>query len=406
MKPKTSRITLVISFLLLSLTGVACASSLVSESPVVTVVPSVPLVTEAVVTPSEAAPESEPSPDDGATIAYIGMDGNLWVIEPGGEGPRQLTQDGTSLDSYPDQPSPTVNYYFPAISSDGRFLAVRRDEGTPIESGMEYEFGLWVYDLASGEASLIYDKTPAGFAWKPGTHILAYGLGVETEYFIHRGQPDASLARGIWAADLDTGATSELVAPERGYALYSPTWSPDGRYLGFDELLYMEGRGPFAYYDFESRQYIPWNDPIGNYEWSADSSRITYDYLTYSPIGTERILLKEFPAGTETQFSPEIEGGYMFHPVFSPQSDRIAYLVALGGPDSFTYNLYIQDLAGGESRDLGFFESVWDLVWMPDGGSLLFSAGPYEARQVLQISVFDGSVIVLGSGNSPAVSGR
>lgn len=406
MKPKMSALTLIFSLLLLSLVVVACVPEPGADLPVVTVLPSAAPVTEIVPTPTEEEPEGEPPLESGATIAYIGMDGNLWVIEPGSAEPRQLTQDGTPLNFFSADPVPTVNYYFPAISSDGRFLAFRRDEGTPIESGMEYEFGLWIYDLASGEASLIYDKTPAGFAWKPGTHILAYGLGVETEYFIHRGQPDASLARGIWAADLDTGATNELVAPERGFALYSPTWSPDGRYLGFDELLYMEGRGPFAYYDFETQMYVPWDDPIGTYTWSLDGSQIAYDRLTYTATGSERILLKEFPAGAESQFSPEIEGGYMFHPVFSPQSDRIAYLVALGGPDSFSYNLYIQELAGGESRDLGFFESVWDLHWMPDGEHLLFSAGPYEARQVLQLSVADGTARILGSGNSPVVAGR
>ena len=63
---------------------------------------------------------------------------------------------------------------------------------------------------------------------------------------------DAALATGISAIDLDTGETSLLVEPENGYTLILPTWSPDGRFISFDELIYMEGRGPFAYYDFEA----------------------------------------------------------------------------------------------------------------------------------------------------------
>ena len=61
---------------------------------------------------------------------------------------------------------------------------------------------------------------------------------------------------------MDSGESSELVKAERGVALYTPIWSPDGRYLGFDELVYMEGRGPFAYYDFEGGQYVAWRTPL------------------------------------------------------------------------------------------------------------------------------------------------
>jgi Tol biopolymer transport system component len=343
-------------------------------------------------------------PAANATIAYIGIDGNLWVIE-GGSAPRQLTQDATP-ESYPDRPAPTVRYYFPRISSDGNYVAVRRDAGTPVESGMQYEFGLWVYDLTGGEARLVYDQSPAGFDWKPDSHLLAYGAGVEEDYFMNRGQPDPSAASGVWAFDLDTGSASELVKPERGFALYTPVWSPDGRYLSFDELLYIEGRGSFAYYDFEAQQYTSWEEPIGTYDWAPDSSHIVYDRLTYTASGEERIFVRPLRGGQEQQISPELPGGYAFNPVYSPQGDRIAYLLALGGPDSNIFNLYVQDLAGGEARDLGSFESVWYLEWTPDGEYLIFSAGPYEARQVLQVGATDGTVTVLAQGQESDVAGK
>lgn len=339
-----------------------------------------------------------------ATIAYIGMDGNLWVIE-GGSAPRQITQDATP-ETYTAQPAPTVSYYFPKISSDSRYVAVRRDAGTPVESGMQYEFGLWVHDLAGGEARLVYDQNPAGFDWKPGSHLLAYGAGVDEGYFMNRGQPDSNLATGIGSIDLDTGAASELVRPERGFALYTPVWSPDGRYLSFDELLYYEGRGPFAYYDFEMQQYTSWEDPIGTYDWSPDSSRIAYDRLTYATTGEERIFVRPLQGGTELLLSSELPGGYAFYPVFSPQGDRIAYLATLGGPETNNFNLYVQDLAGGETRDLGSFESVFDLEWTPDGAYLIFSAGPYETRQVLQVSAADGTATPLAQGHSSDIAGR
>jgi hypothetical protein len=80
---------------------------------------------------------------------------------------------------------------------------------------------------------------------------LAYIPELEGEYFTTRGdKPDSTYAKGIIGFEVDSGETVELVKPERGYALYGPVWSPDGRFLSFNELLYMEGRGPFAYYDF------------------------------------------------------------------------------------------------------------------------------------------------------------
>ncbi len=351
-----------------------------------------------------AAPGEPEAPAAAPTIAYIGSDGNLWVIENGAE-PRPVTQDGTPL-VYDEMPAKgIVSYNFPKISSDGKYLAVRRDAGTPVEWGMQYEIVLWVYDLSTGEAQQIYAETPAGFDWQPGSHLLAYGLGVEQEYFTTRGGlPDANLATGIVGIDIDSGESRELVNPERGLALYSPTWSPDGRYLGFDELVYMEGRGPFAYYDFEAGQYIAWEDPIGTYDFAPDGSQIAYDRMTYTASGEERIFLQPVSRGEETQFSPDIEGAYSYLPVFSPQGERIAYLAALGGPDDHNQHLYVQDLAGGEPRDLGLFESVWNLNWTPDGENLVFHAGPYGTQQVLLVSAVDGTVSVLADGNSPDVS--
>ena len=351
-----------------------------------------------------ATPGEPEAPPVSVTIAYIGSDGNLWVIENGGE-PRPVTQDGTPLVYETPPAEGIVSYYFPKVSSDGRYVAARRDAGTPVDMGMQFEFSLLVFDLTSGEAIPVYAKTPAGFDWKPGTHLLAYGLGVEQEYFTNRrGQTDPTLATGIMGYDVDSGESNMLVEPQRGVALYTPVWSPDGRYLGFDELVYMEGRGPFAYFDFEGGQYVPWDDAIGGYAFAPDGSQIAYDRMTYTATGEERIFLRPLSGGEETQFSPDFPGGYSYLPVFDPQGGRIAYLAALGGPDDPKQHLYVQDMAGGEPRDLGEFESVWNLSWMPDGAQLVLHSGPYGTQEVLMVSAADGTVTALAEGNSPAVN--
>jgi Tol biopolymer transport system component len=202
--------------------------------------------------------------------------------------------------------------------------------------------------------------------------------------------------------DVDGGEPYELVAPERDYALTWPSWSPDGRFLSFEEIQYMEGRGLFAYYDLENQEYVAWDEVIGGYNWSPDGELIVYDTLAYVSVGSERIWLRE-RTGEAREFSPIIEPGFASNPVFSPQGDKIAYLAAYGSPETTQYSLMVQDVAGGEPRELGQFESVNQLIWSSDGKFLVFAAGAYEQREVVQVLVGDGTATSMIEGSQPAL---
>lgn len=351
-----------------------------------------------------AANEPIPVENLGLTFAYLGADGNLWLADASGGPPRQITSDASPIEAGGN----VLSYYFPKISSDGRYIAARRDAGVPVSGGIQYQFGLWVYDTETGESKAVYedpDSPPAGFDWKPGTHLLAYGIGSDPNYFITRGgKPDASLTMGIYTVDPDGGDSSLLVAPENGYTLILPVWSHDGRFLSFDELVHMEGRGPFAYYDFEAQQYITWNEPLGNYDWSPDGSQLVYDRLSYSPNGSERIFMRPRLDGAEEQISPELSQGYAFYPVYSPDGLQVAYLTNPGGPESFQHTLFVQDLSTGESRELGSYESVWYLQWSSDGRALVFSAGPHESQQIYGYDLVNGTATVLAQGSEPSLA--
>ncbi len=377
------------------------------EEPTATAAPQEPTPT---VVPPEPTPtatdSSEPIPVEnlGLTFAFIGTDGNLWIADASGGPPRQISSDAAPFEAGGE----VISYYFPKISFDGRYIAARRDAGAPVSEGVRYEFGLWVYDTETGEARAVFegpDSPPAGFDWKPGTHLLAYGIGPDPNYFTARGEkPDPALVMGVFAIDLDSGETSTLVEPGNGYSLMQPTWSPDGRFISFDELVYMEGRGPFAFYDFDAQEYVSWGEPLGQYDWSPDGSQIAYDRLSYSAQGTERIFTRPRTGGAEVLVSTGIEQGYAFLPAYSPDGLQIAYLVNPGGPESFQNTLIVQDLATGETRELGSYESVWNLEWSSDGRALVFSAGPYEAQQVHGYDLVSGTVTVLAEGNQPSLA--
>lgn len=386
--------------------GAGVDTAVVGVEPTPTTVVEPILTAELEPTSTTAAPTPLPSPtpeldEPTAWIAYIGEDGNIWLLDRAAGESRQATEDAIPWQSGQDQEQ-VITYCCPQWSSHDRLLASPRTVGTRAQEGYQYLQSLWLYDLSTGESRLLVEDQQAfGFAWKPGENLIAYSLPIPTEYFLNRSQ-SPEYAQGIWAVEVDTGDTYELVAPERGFSLANPEWSPDGRFVSFEEVLAMEGRGQFAYYDFDAQEYLAWDEVIGWYDWSPDSQRIAYDRLAYVATGEERIWIRDRQGGEEQLLSPDYEQGYAHYPVFSPQGDRLAFLAALSGPESYQYTLFVIDLPDGEPRDLGMFEQVQNLAWTPDGERLIFSAGPYESQQVVEVSLADGSANMLAPGSVPA----
>lgn len=346
---------------------------------------------------STVTPTPQESP---GWLAYIGNDGNIWMVEQVSGENQPVTDDAAPFMPGENPPENEVSYCCAQWSSDGSLLAYRRDVGIAIESGYQYLIELWVYNPETKESRMMLQAEHIpGFSWKPGSHSISYAKPIPTEYFLNR---SSGLATGIWAVDTDTRDITQLVSPERDFALANPKWSPDGRFMSFEEIFAMEGRGFFAYYDFENQEYTSWEEAIGMYDWSPDGETIAYDRLVYTPAGDERIWLRDRQNGEERQLSPETLPGLAFHPIFSPTGDQIAFLDRIGGPETDAVSLYVVDLPDGELHDLGTFDQVYELSWSPDESHLALSTGSYESAQVVEVRVTDGTSQVLAEGKQPA----
>jgi hypothetical protein len=344
----------------------------------------------------------EPEESTFLRMAYIGLDGNVWLADLPKSEPRMVTMDATGLDT---EGQGDVTYGEPRLSSDGKLVAYRRAAGGSTADGLGIDFGLWVTDLTTGESQEVYTTISSGYNWQPGSHLLAYIPELEGGYFTNRTDgPDSSLAKGILGYDADSGETTELVQPERGYALYGPVWSPDGRFLSFDELLYMEGRGHFAYYDLAAGEYISWEQSLGNYSWAPDGEALAFDNLIYVATGEERIAIRSRQSGAVSEFSRELDPGFAMLPAFSPQGDQIAYLANLGGPENQRFTLFVQAFPQGEPLALGEFEFVNQLSWSPDGTRVYFSAGAYHEQTIVEANLLTGVSSALLMGMQPSVA--
>jgi hypothetical protein len=335
-------------------------------------------------------------------IAYIGLDGNVWVIDEPNGGLRQVTMDGTDPNTFI---SPDVTYEQPKLSSDGKYIAYQRNESVQVDNGIQIDSGLWVTDLSTGARREVYDMDPAGYSWKPDSHLLAFANELSQDYFGLRGvSPDPNFANRIQGYDVDSQQISDLILPERGFAMVQPVWSPDGRYLSFDEVQYYEGRGPFAYVDFSTNQYIALDVPLGIYSWSIDGEILAYDNLTYTATGNERIYLRTMENREVTPFSRDYDPGYAAMPVFSPLTNQIAYLVNLGNPDVHHYSLIVQSFPQGDPITLGEFDNVIQLNWSPDSTRLVLSSGPYEAQVITEVNVLSGENKIIAQGTQPSIA--
>jgi Tol biopolymer transport system component len=156
------------------------------------------------------SPEDDLQPafsPDGEQIAFRSErgGGGLFVMGATGESVRRLTDVG----------------YNPSWSPDGGRLAFSTESVTQYPSARETDAALWVVDVDNGATTRLLDELDvAQPSWSPhGYRIAFWGLPPNT------GQRD------LWTVAADGSGVVRVT--EDADLDWSPSWSPDGRFLYF-----------------------------------------------------------------------------------------------------------------------------------------------------------------------------
>lgn len=231
---------------------------------------------------------------DGKRIAYhvsrVGGSGDIWLIDPDGKNPTQLTTsqsydlrpswfpDGNQIafESHGEKKGvllainvktgvertlfePAQDFSFPRLSPDGKQIAFNsKKSGTT---------NLWVYSIETGAVrQLTFDKEAAGFAaWSPDSKIIAFQ--------IKRGE-DTHLA-----VIPSAGGDMEQLTADTGQT-FVHSWSPDGDKIAF----------------------AGFRNGVWNIWWLSRTSRLTKQVTNYTKLNA-----------------------FVRYPTWSPLGDRIVY---------------------------------------------------------------------------------
>jgi Tol biopolymer transport system component len=239
----------------------------------------------------------------------------------------------------------------PDWSPDGGFLAYRSVR-TPADV-LKPPPLFSILNLKTGEerqlrpAFDIMDPFAEGPKWSPDGRSLLVTA--------HKQSPQ----HGLYRVDVETGATSLLVKPERRMIVRAE-WSPDGR-----AIFYLE------------------NQPTG------------------SVTRPTRIVRRDLASGRDLEIVTMTAPGGTPKIAVSPDGGSIAFTTIERGPAPVR-TLNVVDAAGGQSRELyraASSEGVTTPIWAPDGRSLFFrksiasdtARGPSFKWETWRIPVTGGS---------------
>jgi len=359
-------------------------------------------------------------------IAYIGVDGNMFVSDQAGGKLKQLTEDAKLPQGQAD---PYLFYQYPTWSQDGNQLAFVRTSGENARPKSE----LLVANISNDNLSEVYtseSEHPFYLYWSPdNANVSLLTTSVSGQSLILQNIPADGSARTVvdtgspyywsWAPDgstmiVHTGGAANSTFPQhlaflsmdteiiedgldtRPAPFQAPAWSPDGSHIlltrvndqGQKEIILTDGNGAFE-------------KTLGTFEvntafaWSPDSAKVAFiagkQMMNAGAIGELHVVNIETSVETIKE-----EDVYAFF--WSPDSEKLAYFVpfltnqAADGSQTATQQLVLQlnmlDVKTSENRELFTYQPTEQFanilpyfdqyhqsatIWSPDNNNLVLS---------------------------------
>lgn len=277
----------------------------------------------------------------------------LFVIDPAGGEPDQLTEEAFGIADYALSPDGTVIAY----------AAVREDQGSD----------LWTITPNGRErASLLPcpEAVCGRVAWVPDGRRFIY----ERRNFIIPGA--APGPPRLWWFDLATGETAPVFEDTQAIG-YGASWSPDGQWLGY---VSPDTQGIQIYNINDGRNSVVTSRMGGIPVWSPQENTLLVTDILAGDEGFAVHLLRVTPERGElidlSESQPGVEDG---SPVWSPDGAWIAFTRKSAGA-TMGKQIWLMRPDGSQARYLTSDPEIHHGLpaWSPDGRYLLYQRFPLK----------------------------
>lgn len=196
----------------------------------------------------------------------------------------------------------------------------------------------------------------------------------------------------MYVLDMQTGQTSRI--PSNGQTVFSPRWSPDGRYIAFG--LSIDGSAKLYLCNADGTGFRPLVTAYGinvTPSWSPTGDQLAYvSDRTNDP----NVYVVSVDGSNDRRITSD--GKYNASPAWSPRGDRLVFVAGdtlrTNRNLARTFNLYTCDVNGGNLMRLtgvhGLEGDNENPTWSPDGLHILFSSNRSGRYKVYMMN-WDGS---------------